>query len=79
MDWRDLGFYARARLSRGVGRWLNGAAAPPKPAAPLDEVLRGARTPLALTAARVAELRGEPLASLGPVMRDNARRLFGLD
>ena len=33
---------------------------------------------LALTAARVAELRGEPLASLGPVMRDNARRLFGL-
>ena len=49
MDWRDLGFYARARLSRGVGRWLNGAAVPPKPAAPLDEVLRGARTPLALT------------------------------
>ena len=34
---------------------------------------------LALTAARVAELRGEPLASLGPIMRDNARRLFGLD
>ena len=34
---------------------------------------------LALTAARVAELRGEPLASLGPTMRDNARRLFGLD
>jgi TatD DNase family protein len=34
---------------------------------------------LALTAARVAEVRGEPLASLGPVMRDNARRLFGLD
>jgi len=33
---------------------------------------------LALTAARVAELRGEPLASLGPIMRDNARRLFGL-
>jgi TatD DNase family protein len=32
----------------------------------------------ALTAARVAELRGEPLASLGPIMRDNARRLFGL-
>jgi TatD DNase family protein len=34
---------------------------------------------LALTAARVAELRGEPLASLGPTMRDNARRLFRLD
>jgi len=34
---------------------------------------------LALTAARVAELRGESLASLGATMRDNARRLFGLD
>ena len=33
---------------------------------------------LALTAARVAELRGESLASLGPLMRDNARRLFRL-
>jgi len=31
---------------------------------------------LALTAARVAELRGEPLATLGPRMSDNARRLF---
>ena len=49
MDWRDLGFYARARLSRGVARFINRAASPPKPAAPLDEVLRGARTPLALT------------------------------
>jgi hypothetical protein len=49
MDWRDLGFYARARLSRGVARWINRAASPPKPAAPLDEVLRGAPTPLALT------------------------------
>jgi TatD DNase family protein len=34
---------------------------------------------LTLTAARVAELRGESLASLGATMRDNARRLFGLD
>ena len=31
---------------------------------------------LALTAARVAELRGEPLATLGPRLSDNARRLF---
>jgi len=31
---------------------------------------------LALTAARVAELRGEPLATLGPRMSDNARRLL---
>jgi len=31
---------------------------------------------LALTAARVAKLRGEPLATLGPRMSDNARRLL---
>jgi TatD DNase family protein len=31
---------------------------------------------LALTAAHVAELRGEPLATLGPRMSDNARRLL---
>jgi TatD DNase family protein len=34
---------------------------------------------LALTASRVAELRGEPLDTLGPPMSDNARRLFGVD
>ena len=34
---------------------------------------------LALTAARVAELRGEPLEILGPRMSDNARRLFRVD
>jgi TatD DNase family protein len=34
---------------------------------------------LALTAARVAELRGEPLATLGPRLSDNARRLLGVD
>ncbi len=33
---------------------------------------------LALTAARVAELRGEPLSTLGPRMSDNARRLLGV-
>jgi TatD DNase family protein len=33
---------------------------------------------LALTAARVAELRGEPLDTLGPRLSDNARRLFGV-
>jgi hypothetical protein len=49
MDWRDLGFYARARLSRGVGRWVNRSTAPPVSSVPLDDVLRGARTPLALT------------------------------
>jgi TatD DNase family protein len=34
---------------------------------------------LALTAARVAELRGEPLARLGPQMSANARRLFRVE
>ena len=34
---------------------------------------------LALTAARVAELRGEPLGTLGPRTSDNARRLFRVD
>jgi TatD DNase family protein len=34
---------------------------------------------LALTAARIAELRGEPLATLGPQMSANAGRLFGVE
>jgi TatD DNase family protein len=34
---------------------------------------------LALTAARIADLRGEPLATLGPRMSDNARRLLRVD
>jgi len=34
---------------------------------------------LALTAARVAELRGESLATLGPQMSANARRLFQVE
>ena len=49
MDWRDVGFYARTRLSRGVGRWINRGTPPPAPATPLDEVLGGALTPLGLT------------------------------
>jgi hypothetical protein len=49
VDWRDLGFYARARLSRGVARWVNRRAPSPAPVASLEEVLGGARTPLALT------------------------------
>jgi TatD DNase family protein len=42
---------------------------------------RGARNEpayLALTAARVAELRAEPLPALAERLGDNARRLFGI-
>ena len=49
MGWRDLGFYARARLSRGLARWVNRRASPPVPVAPLGDVLTGARSPLALS------------------------------
>ncbi len=34
---------------------------------------------MAQTPARVADLRGEPLAALGPRLSDNARRLFRVD
>jgi aminopeptidase YwaD len=56
VDWRDVGFWARGRLSRAVARWMNRGAPRPAPPAPLEEVLRGARTPLALT--RLLEGRG---------------------
>lgn len=49
MGWRDLGFYARARVSRAVARWVNRGASAPVAVAPLEDVLAGARTPLALT------------------------------
>src|SRR6266850_2531066 len=49
MGWRDVGFFVRGRLSRTIARALNRKAPPPAPAAPLDEVLRGPVTPLALT------------------------------
>jgi peptidase M28-like protein len=56
VGWRELGFYARARLGRTIGRVVNRDAPALAPAAPLDEVLRGASTPLALT--RLLEGRG---------------------
>jgi len=46
---RDTGFYLRARLGAALTRWGNRRAPRMAPAAPLDDVLRGARTPLALT------------------------------
>ncbi|HEU4367480.1 MAG TPA: M28 family peptidase [Methylomirabilota bacterium] len=58
MDWRDVGFYARARLSRGVGRWTHRGVPPPPAPPPLAEVLGGARTPLELT--RLLEGRTNP-------------------
>jgi len=66
VGWRELGFYTRARLSRTIGRVVNRRVPPATaPAAPLDEVLRGEVTPLALSrllegrhnAARAAALR----------------------
>ncbi|HEY7364888.1 MAG TPA: M28 family peptidase [Methylomirabilota bacterium] len=49
MTLRDLGFFLRGRINQGVTRLLNvrGPVASADPA-PLDEVLRGDRTPLAL-------------------------------
>lgn len=49
VDWRDVGFYARARLGGAIARWINRHAPAPAAPAPVDEVLHGARTPLALT------------------------------
>src|SRR6266850_2296428 len=49
MSWRDAGFFLRARLSRVLTRWGNRHSPELAPPAPLDDVLRGARTPLVLT------------------------------
>ena len=49
MSLRDLGFFLRGRLSRAIARAVNRNAPPPAPPAPLDEVLRGPATPIALT------------------------------
>jgi hypothetical protein len=49
VGWRDVGFYLRGRTSQAIARLLNRRAAPPRPAAALEEVLRGPATPLALT------------------------------
>jgi hypothetical protein len=56
---RDVGFFLRGRVSRGVTRLLNarGAVAAADPA-PLDTVLRGEGTPLAL--ARLVAARTNP-------------------
>jgi hypothetical protein len=46
---RDVGFFLRGRLSRAITRAVNRKARPPAPVAPLEDVLRGPLTPLALT------------------------------
>jgi Zn-dependent M28 family amino/carboxypeptidase len=58
MGLRDVGFFLRGRLSRTIARIINRRAPAPRPAAPLDEVLRGPATPLALT--RLLEGRDDP-------------------
>ena len=56
MSLRDVGFYLRGRVNSGIGRALRAGPAPPlPPTAPLDAVLAGERTPLALT--RLLEAR----------------------
>ena len=49
MGVRDVGFFLRGRLSRTIARAVNRKAPPPAPVAPLEDVLRGPATPLALT------------------------------
>jgi hypothetical protein len=48
---RDVGFYLRGRINRGLARAINRrrSAAPPKPVADVDEVIRGSDDPLALS------------------------------
>jgi hypothetical protein len=77
---RDVGFYLRGRINRGLARAINGrrsTAAPPRPVATVDEVLRGDDTPFALSrllegrdnnareaaVARYLEARGVPFAT----------------
>jgi hypothetical protein len=57
---RDFGFYLRGRLNRGMSRVVNGRQppAPLAPSAPLEEVLRGPGSPLALT--KLLEGRSNP-------------------
>lgn len=51
MTLRDFGFYLRGRLNRGMSHVINGRRSPVSlaPPAALDDVLRGAGSPLALT------------------------------
>lgn len=58
MGLRDVGFWARARVGMAVARALDRGRRPLPPPAPLDEVVRGPVTPLALT--RLLEGRDNP-------------------
>ena len=49
MGWRDVGFFVRGRLSGTVARLVNRHAPHPRPAASVDEVVRGPVDPLTLT------------------------------
>jgi hypothetical protein len=51
MRLHDLGFFLRGRINRGLARALNArrARAPLRPVARVDEVVRGERSPLALS------------------------------
>ena len=49
MGWRNAGFYLRARMGAALTRRGNRRAPTLAPPAPMDDVMRGARTPLALS------------------------------
>jgi hypothetical protein len=65
VPWRDVGFFARACLSRGLHRWRAGDVTPPTPVASLHEALRGPATPLGLTALLEGRRNAEREAAVG--------------
>jgi Zn-dependent M28 family amino/carboxypeptidase len=64
VSWRDVGFWARGRLSLAASRVANRRVALPAPA-PLDSVLRGPTTPLALVRLLEARSNADREAAVG--------------
>ena len=73
MALRDFGFYLRGRINKGLARAINRrrSAAPPKPVASLDDVIRGDDTPLALS--RLLEGRDNDAREAGVAQYLDAR------
>jgi hypothetical protein len=95
MALRDLGFYVRGRINKGLARAVNRrrAAPPPQPVATVDDVLRGPDTPLALSrllegrdndareaaVVRYLEARGVPFATHGFATFEGRGRNLAVD